>query len=288
MDTETYKYEVCHQIIDNLLSVYSTFYDKQLSSMHDVVDGWTSISSQKSQSFYDNIRNVVEISLQLSNAQKQIMVRHKQDGHLFNAFSLWNRLMGISEPIHSRILHFLLSDDDLHGQGNLFQQELLKQLNIEKPEVGQWFSGAELDRVDVRLVRQEPHSVVIIENKSNWAGDQPNQLYRYWYSNIHRCTEDCLPSYYENNGRYRIIYLVPKDIKQLSEQSLLKPLRNWFYDLSDDEYESLPDKLPIAPIVWSFDVQIDQWLQRCEELLNVKNTPLRNFIKQYRLYCKQL
>lgn len=288
MDVETIRCKVYYQILNDLSAACSSYHDKQLTSMRDIVDNWASISSQEGKLFSDNMKDVVEIGLQLSNTRKQIMMQHKQDGHLFNAFSLWNRLMGISEPIHSRILHFLLSDDDLHGQGNLFQRELLKQLNIEKPEVGQWISSVELDRVDVRLVRQEPHSVVIIENKSNWAGDQPNQLYRYWYSNIHRCVEDYSSSYYENNNHLKMVYLVPQNVKQPSKQSLSKPLRSWFYDLSDEEYESLPDRLPIVPIIWSFDVQIDQWLQRCEELLDEKNTPLRNFIKQYREYCKQL
>lgn len=288
MEEETIGYKIKYKIIDDLSAVCSSYYDNQRSSMRDIVDSWANISSQDSQSSLDNIKNVVEIGLQLYKAQKQMIIQHKQDGHLFNTFSLWNRLMGISEPIHSRILHFLLSDDDLHGQGDLFLQELLKMLEIEAPKDGEWTSSAELDRVDVRLVRQNPHSVVVIENKSNWAGDQPNQLYRYWYVNIHCCKEDYSHSYYQDNNRFKIVYLVPKEIKHYSEQSISKPLRSWFYDLSDEEYEALPDRLPIVPVVWSFDVQIAQWLQRCEESLDARNTPLRNFIKQYREYCKQL
>jgi hypothetical protein len=77
-------------------------------------------------------------------------------------------------------------------------------------------------------------------------------------------------------------------MKQLSEQSMAKPSRDWFQGLSDEEYELLPDRLPLVPIIWSFDMQVDKWLQKCEDMLDVKNTPLRNFIKQYREYCKQL
>jgi hypothetical protein len=226
--------------------------------------------------------------LQHSNAKKQIIEQHRQDGHLFNTFFLWNRFTGISEPTNSRILHFLLSDDNLHGQGNLFLMELLKMLNLESPEMGQWIPSAELGRVDVRLVRQNPRSVVVIENKSNWADDQPNQLYRYWYNNIHSCAEDCLPEYYQNNDRFKIVYLVPNEIKQISNQSLMKPSINWFQGISKEEYESLPEVLPMIPIIWSFDTQINQWLQKCEDLLDVRNTPLRNFIKQYRTYCNEL
>lgn len=288
MNVEEHKLKVCREIVDGYMTLRSAHYNNQISSIRKVTQEWIVFGSHEKQSFRERVKEVVGICLQHSNAKKQIREKHRREGHLFNTFSLWNRFVHISEPIHSRILHFLLSNDDLHGQGNLFQLELLKMLKVESPETGQWNSTAEQDRVDVRLVRQEPHSVVIIENKSNWACDQPNQLYRYWYSNIHHCPEDCLPDYYKDNNRFKIVYLVPKEIKQLSEQSMEKPSREWFPTLSDEEYNSLPEKLPITPVIWSFDTQINQWLQVCEELLDAKNTPMRNIIKQYREYCKEL
>ena len=280
--------DVYSQIIDGYSAIRSANYDKQSSSIREVIDDWANIYLQDKKRLCERYKDVIEICLKVSGMQKQMMVQHKRDGHLFNVFSLWHRLMGISEPIHSRILHFLLSEDQLHGQGDIFLQLLLEMLDIETPKEGEWHASAELDRVDVRLVRQNPQSVVIIENKSNWAEDQPNQLYRYWYSNIHSTAEDCFPDHYIGNDRYKIVYLVPKDIKQLSEQSLLKPSRDWFKELSDKEYESLPQRIPITPVVWTFDKHIDQWLEKCEESLEVENTPLRNFIRQYRTYCKQL
>ena len=282
------KHMLMREIIDDYAALRSAYYDKKISSMSQVVDDWSGVCIQGRQSFCERIKDVVDICLQHSNAKKQIIEQHRQDGHLFNTFFLWNRFTGISEPTHSRILHFLLSDDNLHSQGNLFLMELLKMLNLESPEMGQWIPSAELGRVDVRLVRQNPRCVVVIENKSNWADDQPNQLYRYWYNNIHSCAEDCLPEYYQNNDRFKIVYLVPNEIKQISNQSLMKPSINWFQGISKEEYESLPEVLPMIPIIWSFDTQINQWLQKCEDLLDVRNTPLRNFIKQYRTYCNEL
>lgn len=282
------KHMLMRKIIDDYAALRSAYYDKKISSMRQVVNDWSGVCMQERRLYYERLKDVVDICLQHSNAKKQIIEQHRHDGHLFNTFSLWNRFTGISEPTHSRILHFLLSDDNLHGQGNLFLLELLKMLNVESPEMGQWIPSAELGRVDVRLVRQNPRSVVVIENKSNWAGDQPNQLYRYWYNNIHSCAEDCLPGYYQDNDRFKIVYLVPNEIKQISNQSLLKPSIDWFLGLSKEEYDSLPDILPLTPIIWSFDTQINQWLQKCEDLLNERNTPLRNFIKQYRMYCNEL
>lgn len=282
------KHMLMREMIDDYAALRSAYYAKKISSIGQVVNDWSDVCIQERRLYYERLKDVVDICLQHSNAKKQIIEQHRQDGHLFNTFFLWNRFTGISEPTNSRILHFLLSDDNLHGQGNLFLMELLKMLNLESPEMGQWIPSAELGRVDVRLVRQNPRSVVVIENKSNWADDQPNQLYRYWYNNIHSCAEDCLPEYYQNNDRFKIVYLVPNEIKQISNQSLMKPSINWFQGISKEEYESLPEVLPMIPIIWSFDTQINQWLQKCEDLLDVRNTPLRNFIKQYRTYCNEL
>ena len=43
-----------------------------------------------------------------------------KEGKNINVFSLWNSFSGITEPIHSKILQFLLSPHNMHGQGNLF------------------------------------------------------------------------------------------------------------------------------------------------------------------------
>ena len=98
-------------------------------------------------------------------------------GKYVNVFSLWNEFSGISEPIHSRILHFFLSDNPMHGQGKLFLSAFLEYIGFEKDKGNEeWIITAEEGRVDVLLRRLNPLGAVIIENKSNWAGDQPNQL----------------------------------------------------------------------------------------------------------------
>ena len=122
-------------------------------------------------------------------------------------------------------------------------------------------------------------------NKSNWAGDQSNQLYRYWYQNIHRCKEDCFPDYYKDKD-YRIIYLVPKKEKTISENSLSKPPKDWF--VQGDEYEDLPDYVPIPPIVWTFDNEFSQWIELCIKATHEGNFPLRSYLSQYLNYCKRL
>lgn len=223
---------------------------------------------------------------QWHNAMTEDKRQHGIDGHLFNVFSLWDRFSGINEPTHSRLLHFLLSNDELHGQGNSFLLEFLKLIDVESPEEGEWTVTAERGRVDVMLRRDSPFSVVIIENKSNWAVDQANQLYRYWYRNIHRCAEDCLTQYYSANRRHRIIYLSPNEYKTYSEQSCTKPARS-FFD-SAEEFYSLPDRIPLCPVLWTFNSQYQLWLEKCIELLDAANHPMREYIRQYKEYCKTL
>lgn len=201
-------------------------------------------------------------------------------GDLINVFTLWNEFSGIQEPIHSRILHFLLSTSQMHGMGDAFINEFLKIIKTPIYEEGEWVSTAETGRVDIMFRHFHPRSVIIIENKSNWAEDQPNQLYRYWYQNIHTCQEDCFPDYYVQHSEFKIVYLVPSKDKVLSMDSRTKPK-----DLMD---ENVPDQLPCMPVVLSFKEEVAHWLDNCISILPEENTPLKNFINQYKEYCKEL
>lgn len=202
-----------------------------------------------------------------------------RQGKYFNVFTLWNNFSGLTEPIHSRILQFFLSANPMHGQGNLFLKLFLKRIGIDVQMTDEWISTAEIGRVDIMLKRFLPRSVIIIENKSNWAGDQPNQLYRYWFENIHHCKEDCYKGYYDDHPEYKIVYLVPNEYKSISCSSLERP---------ENYPDNLPSKLPIKPLVFSFKKEISNWLMECAESLPKENTPLISFISQYIEYCKKL
>ena len=211
--------------------------------------------------------------------------KHAEDGHLFNVFDLWNRFSGLGETVHSRLIHFLLYPDPRHSQGRKYLVPFLEMLGVSKPMEGNWTITAEKGRVDVRLVRDNPKSVILIENKSNWAVDQHNQIYRYWYQNIHTKREDCSADYYVDKD-FRIIYLAPNKWKDVSEDSLSKPSREWFGQCG--EYDCLPDMVPISPITWTFDNEFAEWLRLCIDITPEGNTPLRNYLTQYMNYCKKL
>lgn len=228
----------------------------------------------------DHYSKAVDVCVEIMNHVKDERERRTKVGEYVNVFTLWNSFSGISEPIHSRILAFFLSSDPMHGQGNLFLNLFLKQLGIQSSMEEEWVVTAEKGRVDVMLTRYHPQpSVVIIENKSNWAGDQPNQLYRYWVQNIHRTEDDCHKEFYEKHREFQIVYLVPNNQKRPSDNSLERP---------SGFPSSLPDKLPIKPVEYAYNKELVDWLNECISSLSAKNTPLINLLTQYKEYCKYL
>ncbi len=179
----------------------------------------------------------------------------------------------IGETKHSFLLAKFLNPYSEHGQHNLFLKTFLKKLKIEKPEFGNWIVTAETGRIDVLIKRIEPHTVIVIENKSNCAVDQENQLYRYWYQEIYYPNRHLPISYTkEKSNNYKIIYLTPSDWKLPNDNSLQKP------DYLPDEF---PDKLPIEPEIWYFNKQIIEWLLETLDLIPQTNHRLREFVKQY-------
>ena len=229
----------------------------------------------KIQLYKDAINSFVQITNKVHDIKKQKVTR----GEYVNVFSLWNEFSGITEPIHSRILNFLLSDHPMHGQGNRFIDLFLQRIGISPSPTAEWLATAEIGRVDVMLKRFSPKAVVIIENKSNWACDQENQLYRYWLEQIHHCEEDCCPKFHDEHPEYKVVYLVPNKDKELSEQSLFRPA---YYP------GNLPAVIPTTPIILAFDEEVQEWLADCINALPQENTPLRELISQYRKYCQTL
>lgn len=228
----------------------------------------------------EKYRKTIDLCSSIMKKIKAERMSNTKMGKYVNVFSLWNEFSRISEPIHSRILHFFLSDNPMHGQGKLFLSAFLEYIGFEQDEGNEeWIITAEEGRVDVLLRRLNPLGAVIIENKSNWAGDQPNQLYRYWYEIIHKRKEDSDTDYYSKHPEYKIVYLVPDETKHINSNSTSRPV---------DYPEDLPEELPMKPKVMTFHTDIPKWLGGCMKGLPAENTPLRNLIAQYIEYCKQL
>lgn len=220
--------------------------------------------------------------LQWHEAFLQDERQHQQDGHNFNWFELMEDVMNqtFCETMHSHLLAFLLDSHSSHGQGNKFLIEFLKLLHIQHPEQGRWNISREKGKIDILVHREEPESVIIIENKSNGARDQPHQLYRYWYHVIYSKTKSAQPDFYQSHSdQYQILYLIPKSWKYPEEQSITR---------SSDLQEPLPERLPMKIQILTYDYFIQEWLDRCLQVLPPENRRIREYILQYQMKCKNL
>lgn len=214
---------------------------------------------------------------QYSEIERKHLKKNRETSSDFNIFNFFK----IKETIHSVLVGNLLNPIAEHGQGNLFLIQFLNQLGIDDPHEGRWNVTIESGRVDILIKRNHPHSVIIIENKSNDANDQPGQLYRYWYNEIYLPNKSTNPKaelqlYPEN--KYKIVYLVSDDNKEPEMHSLQRPQEN--------KYLGLPEKLIIPPIIWTFKIEIGTWLKSCLLLDGLKkdNIRIREYLQQYLEY----
>jgi hypothetical protein len=195
-----------------------------------------------------------------------------------------------SETQHSRILRDLL---DPHNPANEYGAVFLKlffELVLDDPEFipdanDRWEVTAEQERFDVRIRNQDNSKIIILENKSNGAGDQPNQLYRYWYWGIHREQKGLSKKY------AKILYISPADYKQPSLQTLSRFERpGW---LSAEEFDALPlavDKALIKTVFFKPD--ITNWLEAClntvKEVADKEATDMSFYLKHYYDYWRNI
>lgn len=187
------------------------------------------------------------------------------------------RMFGVGETMHSFILSHFLNPNSDHGQKHLFLNIFLDLLGIKRlSDKENWVVTAEKGRIDILLKRIHPHSVIVIENKSNYAGDTKNQLYRYWYREIYKAignihlSEDYILNPPEEY--YQLIYLTPTNMKVPSSNSLSRPI-GW--DIK------LPKVVPLKTKELIFSDFIVTWLNISLERIPIQNYRLKEYIKQY-------
>lgn len=221
-------------------------------------------------SFREKISNLTVEFLNFQNYyEKQ---NNKSSCHL-NIFTLFN----VGEKMHSVILANFLNPHAGHGQKHLFLNVFLDLLKIERYSDNEnWIVTAEKGRIDVLLKRNDPHSVIVIENKSNFANDQENQLYRYWHQEIYNtiCSRYLPIDYILNPPEvyYQLIYLTPTNLKIPSNNSLKKP---------SDFPNELPDEVPLKTKHLIFNYFIVNWLTLSLDKIPIENHRIREHIKQY-------
>ena len=208
--------------------------------------------------------------LDIKTEQKE---KNRLNGHLFNPLAF----LPIAEPTHSCLIGDLLNPRGSHGQGRLLLEVFLRHLGVPRPEEGVWTVTMEEGRVDVLLYRITPASVIIIENKSNGAQDQPNQLYRYWHENIQKPYPNLNYSADLTKRSFQLIYLPATVGKEPAPHSLGRPP---YLDKS-----GLPATLHEAGVtlkILTFRENISLWLENCEELIPQSNTRLKTHLEFYK------
>ena len=135
----------------------------------------------------NSIKDLFSQLLPLYHAEQERLKKEKEEGKCFNVFSALD-ICSDEMRLHSRLLATLLNPKASHGLGNEFLKLFLialglpedyitycKEQIVERPigEVTETTGG----RIDIIL--EDRGHAVIIENKI-YAGDQPNQLLRYY------------------------------------------------------------------------------------------------------------
>jgi hypothetical protein len=176
-----------------------------------------------------------------------------------------------SETQHSKILCELLSPNGKHNMGNkfleLFFKSIIKDIPFNNKET--WIVTAEKDRLDIKIKNIDDTIIIILENKSNSAGDQPNQIYRYWYYRIHTIQTKIK----SDKTKYgRILYISPDYNKQPDGQTKLPPKELLNKNLF------IPDN--ILKTIYFHD-DIDKWLEECLNEAECKSD-VSYYLKQYK------
>jgi hypothetical protein len=195
---------------------------------------------------------------------------------IINAF----KQLSPSEPQHSRILCDLLSPDNpMTDYGKQFLELFFKYVLDDNQFTysgdDNWEVTAGLEDYDIRIRNKDNSKIIIIENKSNWAGDQPNQLYRYWYRGIYTVQKNLDKKY------AKILYLSPSEYKKYDRQSITGP--DYIRELEDNgTIKNLPKQLDESIIkTVFFNKEILIWLDECIKAVYKKDN-LYYYLLQYK------
>jgi hypothetical protein len=146
---------------------------------------------------------------------------------------------------------------------------VIKDISYDKNET--WVVTAEVGRYDIRIRNLDFSKIIILENKSNKAGDQSNQLYRYWYYGIYKIQDKI-----KSNKYGKILYISPDYNKNPDNQTVLPP---------EDLYSNSIALPADAVKTVYFHDEIDKWLEEC---LNVakENSDIYYYLKQYKEFWR--
>lgn len=166
---------------------------------------------KKTWDFYDNeAKEIIENAFSITSKfiDEDMLKRYREyidknnfeENYPFNIFELISDIY-YRENFHSDIIAQLLRNE-------IILKNFLDFIGVDKSKYENCEVEREESKIDI-LIKTEKNCV-IVENKLNWAGDMPEQLFRYY--------NEC-----KNNKKLevdKIVYLSPNSCKQPEEQSI--------------------------------------------------------------------
>jgi hypothetical protein len=185
----------------------------------------------------------------------------RETWHRSESFNLFKVLRKDSDEVrlHSRFIAAILDPDGSHRAGNTYLKLFLKQVELNDFTAQNSKVFAEYQGIDI-LIRNDSGQAIVIENKI-YAGDQHQQLYRYYQTMKEEGIEDIT-----------IIYLTLYG-KEPESQSV--------EGLDSDFLESKKYQL------LSYQHDINHWVEQCVHHAALQ-PPLRESFAQYLQLIEQL
>ncbi len=166
---------------------------------------------KKTWDFYDNeAKEIIENAFSITSKfiDEDMLKRYREyidknnfeENYHFNIFELISDIY-YRENFHSDIIAQLLRNE-------IILKNFLDFIGVDKSKYENYEVEREESKIDI-LIKTEKNCI-IVENKLNWAGDMPEQLFRYY--------NEC-----KNNKKLevdKIVYLSPNSLKQPEEQSI--------------------------------------------------------------------
>lgn len=171
----------------------------------------------------------------------------------FNVFTVFFR--GDEEvPLHSRFIYELLNPAGSHGMKDAFLELFLHEVGINDFSTDGAEVKRESDHIDILIQNPNRKEAIIIENKLR-AGDQSEQLFRYWQRKKEQGYE-----------KFWLLYLSLDPEREPSEGSLGGP----------DHVEQIKKLVTMI----SYPNEINSWLDACIQQA-VRHPTLRESLVQY-------
>ena len=158
--------------------------ENKISNFNETFENYNEIIKQQFKNFNSLLENK-ELQKVIEDYQKnqEKIEEERKKGLGFNIFTSISATY-YRENFHSYILTELLRADGKILKSFIDYLNKIKEDNCEEIPLSDFAEGSFVERekrkIDICIENEKSKSIIIIENKMNWAGDQPRQIPRYY------------------------------------------------------------------------------------------------------------